>query len=208
MTQEHEIISFYSSRFHEFGDSYQAFDYGSHRSQLKRFEVLAKVGDLEGSSVLDVGCGTADFHLFLQEKGIRCEYHGCDLVPEFIAAARQKAPGRFYAGDFLDLEFNRQFDYVICCGMLNFLGQAEKSRAFAVLDRMVALATEAVGVNFYSSLARLPGKPYVTAYDPCQVLAYSLARYSSRLVLDHSYFPHDFTLFVYKKPFPEPVQAK
>lgn len=208
MTQEHEIISFYSSRFQQHGDSYQTFDYGSCHSQVKRFEVLARVGNLEGSSVLDVGCGTADFSLFLQEKGIRCEYHGCDLVPEFIAAARQKAPGRFYTGDFLDLEFNRQFDYVICSGMLNFLGQAEKPHAFAALDKMFALATEAVAVNFRSSLARLPGKPYVMAYDPCQVLAYSLARHSSRLVLDYSYFPHDFTLFVYKKPFPEPCQAK
>ncbi|MBS3975506.1 MAG: class I SAM-dependent methyltransferase [Syntrophomonadaceae bacterium] len=208
MTREQEVISFYSNRFQQHGDSYQAFDYGSRLSQAKRFEVLARVGDLEGSSVLDVGCGTADFYLFLQEKGIRCEYHGCDLVPEFIAAARQKAPGRFYAGDFLDVEFNRQFDYVICSGMLNFLGQAEKSRAFAILDKMVALATKAVGVNFHSSLARQPGAHYVVAYDPCQVLAYSLARYSSRLVLDHSYFPHDFTLFVYKKPFPEPGQAK
>ena len=34
-------------------------------SQIKRFEAFTKVGNLEGSSVLDLGCGIGDLKAYL-----------------------------------------------------------------------------------------------------------------------------------------------
>lgn len=208
MAEDQDIAAFYSDRYRRFGDTPQAFDWGSRESQLKRFRVLAKVDDLNGKSVLDVGCGTADLYLYLRKAGVKCDYHGCDLVPEFIEEARRKTPGRFYQGDFLKTDFDRQFDYVLCSGTLNYLGKDACRTAFIALDKMFELAKDGVGVNFRSSLARRPGALYVVSFDPCQVLAYSLARYGSRVLLDHSCLPHDFTLFVFKRDFPLPPVDK
>lgn len=44
-----------------------ALGWRDHNSQLIRFEVLADIADLNGRSVLDVGCGYADLLPFLSE---------------------------------------------------------------------------------------------------------------------------------------------
>lgn len=205
MNVDKDIAAFYRQCYFQFGDSPQAFDWKSKESQIKRFQVLLKVADLNGKSVLDVGCGSADLYLYLRDQGIKCNYYGCDLVPEFIAEARRKTPGCFYQGDFMQVEFNRPFDYVMCSGMLNYMG-GDCSRAFAALDKMFDLATEGMAVNFRSSLHQKSSGLHLLSYDPIQVLTYSVVRYGSRLMLDHSYLPHDFTLFVYKAGYSVPTE--
>ncbi|MHB1126368.1 MAG: class I SAM-dependent methyltransferase [Bacillota bacterium] len=197
MADDKEIVDYYVRSYQQFGDSPLAFCWNSRESQYKRFEVLLKVDNLNGQSVLDVGCGTADLFLFLLDQKINCDYFGCDLVPEFITEARKKTPGGFFLGNFLSIDFNRKFDYVLCSGMLNYLGGGY-TEAFASLDKMVDLATRGIAVNFRSALHQSVGVQSLLSYDPFQVMDYSNAKYGKRFLLDHSYLPHDFTLFSYK----------
>ncbi|MHB1418910.1 MAG: class I SAM-dependent methyltransferase [Bacillota bacterium] len=202
MAKDKDVVDYYVQSYKKFGDSHRAFCWNSRESQQKRFEVLLKVGDLSGKSVLDVGCGTADLSLFLDDHQISCDYFGCDLVPEFIDEARKKTSGDYYQGNFLNIKFNRKFDYIICCGMLNYLGGGYPE-AFASLDKMYELATIGIAVNFRSSLHQSMGAQSVfvqslLSYDPLNVLANCNAKFGKRFLLDHSYLPHDFTLFSYK----------
>ena len=44
------------------------------------FDVLTQIGIVDGSSVLDVGCGFADYFDYANELGINIHYTGIDIV--------------------------------------------------------------------------------------------------------------------------------
>ncbi|HYR59260.1 MAG TPA: hypothetical protein VEO95_11540, partial [Chthoniobacteraceae bacterium] len=60
-----EITSRYRERLKQHGAGIQALASGTPERQQTRFGVLAGIGDLDGASVLDVGCGFADFNQYL-----------------------------------------------------------------------------------------------------------------------------------------------
>src|SRR5688572_31025014 len=60
-----EMRAHYDALVARHGLSHKALDWGSRDSQELRFSVLAAIADLRGCSVLDVGCGLADFCAFL-----------------------------------------------------------------------------------------------------------------------------------------------
>ena len=62
------LIKFYEKNIDDHNDGYKALGWGSIDSQYKRFEVLSKINNLNGSSILDVGCGLGDFYLWFKYK--------------------------------------------------------------------------------------------------------------------------------------------
>lgn len=70
-----------------------------------------------GMRVLDVGCGPGRHALALAERGFRV--HGVDLSPNFVALAEAAATAegldaRFEVLDVREMDFDREFDAVIC----------------------------------------------------------------------------------------------
>src|SRR4051812_23151801 len=64
----------------------------SEYSHIKRFEEMLKLGDLNGKSILDVGCGPAAFVNFLNEKNIYPDYYGIDINEDMVKVARELHP--------------------------------------------------------------------------------------------------------------------
>jgi len=87
------------------------------------FVELVRIGELNGGSILDVGCGTGENALYLAEKGFSVT--GVDLTNRAIAAARAKAAERklkvdFREGNALSLDFkDGVFDNVIDSGLFH-----------------------------------------------------------------------------------------
>ena len=67
------ITTRYRDRLQQHGPGDRALASGTTERNAIRFGVLKSVGDLEGKSVLDLGCGLADFYAWLQEQGINVE---------------------------------------------------------------------------------------------------------------------------------------
>jgi len=61
--------SYFSKRYEEFGDSVKTL-WGGEESQKQRFDVLLSIGDLNGKSVLDVGCGFGDLYGYLRQRKV------------------------------------------------------------------------------------------------------------------------------------------
>lgn len=80
-------------------------------------------------TLLDVGAGLGDFSRYLGDHGFSdIRYHGIDVVPEMVAAARKKFPGvDFRVADFASPLFADEYDYVVCSGALNII--TEKNAA-------------------------------------------------------------------------------
>lgn len=97
-----ENRKFFKQTLATYGQKIEALNWGSQQSQQRRFQVLADVGIRPGCSLLDVGCGLADFKYWLDAQGIEVQYSGLDITPEMIEKCRQRYPEQeFYCGTYL-----------------------------------------------------------------------------------------------------------
>jgi 2-polyprenyl-3-methyl-5-hydroxy-6-metoxy-1,4-benzoquinol methylase len=87
-------------------------------SQLSKHQIS------KGSRILDAGCGTGTYSIFLAEEGF--EVIGVDYSPELIAEANKKGAKcsgvvNFKVGDILSLNEDITVDAILCRGVLNDL---------------------------------------------------------------------------------------
>ncbi|MEO7744043.1 MAG: hypothetical protein ABIR98_13985 [Usitatibacter sp.] len=66
-----ETARWYEDKVRRFGYDHRGLGLRSRASQEKRFEALHALGDFDGRSLLDLGCGFGDFLQFLRDRGIQ-----------------------------------------------------------------------------------------------------------------------------------------
>ena len=87
-----QIIKNYQTLLKNYGMDSRAVQYRDKESHWIRFKMLASVSPYM-SSVLDIGCGFADFYHFLRSRGFNGQYLGIDIVPEFVSLAKESIKG-------------------------------------------------------------------------------------------------------------------
>ena len=195
-------MQFYESHVRRFGYGYKALGFGRRSSQEKRFGALAAIGNFDGATVLDVGCGFGDFLAWLRARGVQPRYTGLDLTASMIERCRKRFSGeaaaRFLVGDALTWQADGEYDYVIASGIFGYHARDTRARIRPTLERLFAVTGTGLAVNFLSGCAptRSPGRLYV---HPADVLQYAL-HLTPAVRLDHTYMPNDFTLCMYKNP--------
>jgi trans-aconitate methyltransferase len=103
-------------------------DYGSERSQQRRFAtVVESLGIRSGDVVVDVGCGTGEFGRYLWSQGLNVKYIGYDVVPEMVEIARERVPSsEVWCLDAFTFSITHG-DFVVCLGVLGVVqGNAEQ----------------------------------------------------------------------------------
>lgn len=192
-----KVKGFFEDLLKKHGVSFKSLGYKAKESQLIRFAILAQVGDLNHSSILDVGCGFAEFYDFLREQGLQVDYHGCDVSAEMIAIARKSHPKlHLEVVDFLKWESAQTWDYVISSGINNIKTSTNLEFCRKLIEKMFALCKVGVAVNMLSA--------YASSHDPKSYYAQPedifgfCMELTNRVVLRHDYKPNDFTLYLYK----------
>ena len=182
------------------GGGFGSLLWSSPQTQAARFDALVRIADMQGSKLLDAGCGRADLLVFLMAREIfPSEYVGVEAVPELQDIARstvEEYPGaRIVAADFVsDPEsLNVGTDVAIFCGSLNTLDPF----AFeVVLRRVYATVRSGVVFNFLSSPDRAAAS-HLTWHRPQRVV--SFARSISRTVRTlEGYLDGDCTVGIFK----------
>jgi len=112
----------YSNLFRRFGPRPEALHWNSRESQDIRFGVLAKIGSLDGMSILDIGCGLGDFFGYLKAHGVSCAMTGIDIVAPLVAHVRKTYPeAKIYQKNILTDPFSADsYDYVFSSGLYAF----------------------------------------------------------------------------------------
>lgn len=182
----------------EHGASFRTLLWASPRTQRIRFEAIARACDLNGRSLLDVGCGRADLFGYLRDSGIvPAEYTGIEAVAALADAAEALAGP---AARILRTDFVREpsglfvgADVVIFSGSLNTL---DAPSFYATLRAAFEAAGEAIVFNFLSS-PLLAGRQYLLWREPDDVLKFARSLTPHATVVD-DYLRGDCTIAMTK----------
>jgi SAM-dependent methyltransferase len=196
-----QAIAWYAGKVREYGFDHRGLGFRTRSSQQKRFEALEELGDFEGASILDVGCGFGDLLVYLQGRGVRCRYTGLDACEPMIEHCRERFAqdqGRFVVGDALGFEPGDRYDYVVASGLFGLDAPGAHDRIRPTLEKLFEWSRIGAAANFLSTRSPHPVENRVYV-DPCKALeaAFSLTPAAR---LNHAYLPNDFTLYVYKLP--------
>ena len=201
MKQEsiNKIINRYRKRISEYGTTFESLGSGSLEHQSIRFEML-KTGIKPGDSVLDIGCGLGDFYHYLLSCDIDVDYHGVDIVPEFIKTAEEKYPqAEFQVRNILEEPFkDDSFDFVVCSQVLNFKLREEDNLQHAknMLKNMNSFSRKSVACDFLTSYVDYE-EDHLFYYKPEQIFEFCKSL-TKRVNLIHSYPLFEFCIFLYK----------
>ena len=194
-----EIKSRYRDRLKQHGAGIQALASGTPERQQTRFGVLAEIGDLEGASVLDLGCGFADFHQYLLNQGIQSRYTGYDICPEFVELAAERFPeSRFEVRDVQVDGIPEKFDYIICSQTFNNrLAHEDNLKLMQDVLRISYEASEkGVAMDMLTSYVDFR-EDRLFYYSPEEIFRFSKTL-TKRVTLRHDYPLFEFAVYLYK----------
>ena len=193
------IKSFHEHRVQNFGDlSVKALGWKNITSQQRRFEILAQIGDLNGVTILDLGCGYGDLKPFLDELYSDFTYVGVDQIPAFAKMGSEKYGSlkntHFIEADFSQLSFDN-VDYILASGAFGYKC-AKETYYWETIGRMIQSAKKGVAFNMLDdhlfpehNLLKAHNRAYVTAF--CTKLTKNIE------IID-GYLKDDFTVFIRK----------
>ncbi len=194
-------IEYFSNLLEEGVDEHYAVAQ-SRVSHHKRFDKMLELGDFNGKRLLDVGCGVAGFYGFLKERGIDAQYTGIDINPHMIEAARGAYPHlrqRLFVHDIIERPIDEPFDFIISIGPLNLKFETDLNMDLTgrLVRAMYQSADIGIAISMTSSLTKKP-HPDTFYYDPAEVMGNAMT-FCANVRLDHTFLPHDFVMFCYKK---------
>ena len=182
-------------------DAYQngsigALGWRAEASQVKRFEVIATVGNLDGCTLLDIGCGYGDLKRYLDQIYSHFTYIGIDQMPEFLSEAKKRygdCPDTyFHQTDFTTVKFPK-VDYVIASGALAYRCQ-NQDFYFEMIRKMLSAAGRAVAFNMLDATC-FPEDDLLIGHNIEKVVTFC-HQLSHRVKVIRGYLEDDFTVFM------------
>jgi len=188
----------YSKFYQEHGDNYKTLNWGSEESQQLRFKILSEVGHLHGQSILDVGCGFADYYRYLSDNKIQVNYSGLDITKPIVEEAQKKFPGiTFFNSPLNTIDKALIFDYVFASGIYTY--RSEDATEFLQMMTLLMYQHCRKGIAFNSLSSWSPSMDDGEFYaDPLETLFFCRTL-SPGVVLRHDYHARDFTIYIYKE---------
>lgn len=178
--------------------SVEALGWRGPESQRKRFEVLLRLGDFNGSTVLDAGCGHGDLKAFLDQRCLGFTYIGIDHMPEFIDEAKARYGDRldtyFYQTDFALAQLP-QVDYVIASGAFCYRC-ADPGHYVSMIRKLFDAARIALAFNMLDG-AVFPQHDLLTGHDRNEVTKFCRTL-APHVELISGYLDDDFTVFLHR----------
>lgn len=200
------LAQHYSDTFSKHGPSSAGVDWGADEvKMLLRYEKMLRVADYQAGdkpSLLDVGCGYGGLQQFAASKNLALDYTGIDVAGNMIEWAQANQPaGSFIHGDVLDHKFDREFDYVICNGILTQKLEASGSEmdqfAARLIRRMFSLCTIGVAFNVMTTKVNYFANNLYYR-NPAELLSWCLSEITPHIKLDHSYPLYEYTIYLFR----------
>jgi SAM-dependent methyltransferase len=191
------IFHFHGQLIKEFGvSSNAALGWKEPSGQAARFKILSGIGQLNGHSVLDAGCGHADMFAYLIKLYPQLLYYGIEQIPGILQVAIDRyihLPAvKFYEGDFTTGVLP-VVDYTIACGSLNYRN-SDDLFIFKTIEKLFNNSRIGLGFNLLSKIEPVTG--FLTAYHPDHITGFCRTL-TSHVSLIENYYGDDYTVLMY-----------
>ena len=178
---------------------------------LKLLEILPPANQINQRawSLLDVGCGFADFFDYLKIHDYRPQYTGIDISPEIVLGAKSMHPDAVIGeGELYDFDFKAfEFDYVMLSGALNEVveteieGTHERQGEYAksVIKKMYSLSKKGVAFNLLDARDEwLKSRYDLQSFLPDEMVLFC-QEFAQGVELIEGYLENDFTIYLFKE---------
>ena len=192
-----KISIYYDKLVATYGHDHKSCDYGQSASQYSKFSILSNCTNYSGKSILDIGCGFADFYDFLSAKYQNIDYHGVDLSASMISIAKKNHPNlHLEVRNVFENVPEKKYDVVTANGIFYLLGENAWELMCCFVNKMYDMSEEIVAFNSLSTWAENKeiGEFYA---NPERTLAFCKT-ISPWITLRHDYHSRDFSVFIYK----------
>lgn len=171
-------------------------------TQLARFKAFVDRVDLNGRSLLDVGCGFGDLLSYLKDRGVDCRYTGVDIMKEMVIEAQKIHAGdRFINGDIFDDAscVKESFDFVYASGTFNI----NLKNGVAFIPKVIARFWECSKEGFAFNLLheRSADRDELYHYSSPDQIRPLFEGYNCELEFADDYLQNDFTVICRKINF-------
>jgi len=145
----------------------------------ERFRLTLKhIGDVQGKSVLDLGCGSGRYSVEFAKRGAK-RVVGIDLAESMIRLAEAIAGEQkvndvceFHAGDFFAYPLEKEFDSCIALGVFDYMEEPMQ-----LLEKMRSVCRDNLIASFPSySVIRTPIRKLRYKFKKCPVYFYTRER--------------------------------
>ena len=148
-----QIKKGYQQNIAHFGYNAKSLGWFSKASQEKRFELLVnQISDWNNLSILDVGCGFADFYDYLQQKtppNTTLHYHGIDSNKKHIEEAKRRYPSIQVRCEDI-LQHTHNYDVIVASGLLNHRYPSHRSYFRLMAFKLQSLTKKYCLINLLS----------------------------------------------------------
>lgn len=195
-------IEKYNETIDKFGvDSKDAVHWHNQQTQYYRFEMIKRyIPNDSDISILDIGCGNAEFFKYLNFTGFRGKYVGYDINENFIHASREiykDNNAEFKVVDILEDNIMDKFDYVILSGLFNNNYGQNDAWIKKMIDKMYQLANKKVIFNAISTYTNFKDKE-MYYINPLDISDYIIRNLSAEIILEHGRLPYNFQIVINK----------
>lgn len=189
----------YRDSFETYGDDARSVRWDKKTIET-RYKELLKVGELNESSVLEIGCGIGGFYEYITQKNqiVLGTYLGIDLIEGMIDLAKQKYPEAFWEKrNIFNEPLEDQFDYVFLCGVFNLAGEDCQNYMEKMLLQAFSYCKKGLAFNFISSNVNFKDEE-MSYYDPVDVFDFCIKNLSWKVDIHHHYSKCDVSVFIYR----------
>lgn len=194
MARKIDNRTFYKGALKKHKEGVGALHWNSVESQESRFKVIYQLlpTDLSEATLVDAGCGFADFYLYLQKHSkLPSKYIGLDVMPEMVKVARKKTKQTILECDILTQNIP-QADYYVCSGSMNILSKFET-------HLFIKKCLDASNKAFIFNLLKGKDESMVYNYFLPSEIKEIAKKYNADVEIVEGYMPRDFSVKLSKK---------
>jgi cyclopropane fatty-acyl-phospholipid synthase-like methyltransferase len=199
-----EIKKTYSDSFKEHGDSIKTIFTPKGRNDLRYSYIKEYVDKNTYLDILDYGCGLGYLCNYLSNNFKSFDYHGYDMVPEFIIKCKEKFKNSKNINFSLvspDETVPKNFDIVFASGVFNITSSNDKKKS---KDYVFLKLKELFDSSNIMLICDFPSKYVDFEQDDAQhfsiseITDFCVENLSQKFIVRHDKFPYEFTLVAWK----------
>jgi SAM-dependent methyltransferase len=197
-SDKERIIRRYDERLEKYGATIDALASGNIERHNIRFKISTEVGIETNDTVLDLGCGFADYYQYLADQNLKVIYTGYDINPSLIEKAIERFPKLdLQTKDILQDDFPI-FDYIVSSSCFNLPLTEQDNYEFIeeIFEKCYEHAKKGVAIDFNSTYVDFKSNEGYH-YDPERVFGIA-KKFTKRVALRHDYPLFEFAIYMYK----------